>query len=60
LFGAQGVTKSGVAKRLYLSGRTVEAQARRVFAKLDIPQREDGHRRMPAVLSHVSATRPRD
>jgi DNA-binding NarL/FixJ family response regulator len=52
---AQGLTNVGIAKRLYLSERTVEAHVRHVLLKLDIPEGEDAHRRVLAVLTHVSA-----
>jgi DNA-binding NarL/FixJ family response regulator len=57
---AEGLTNSGIAKRLYLSERTIEAHVRHVLAKLDIAEGEDGHRRVLAVLAHVSATQPSD
>jgi DNA-binding NarL/FixJ family response regulator len=53
---AEGLTNTGIAKRLYLSERTVEAHVRHVLLKLSIPDSEDGHRRVLAVLTHVSAT----
>ena len=52
---AEGLTNSGIASRLVLSERTVEAHVRHVLMKLDIPEREDGHRRVLAVLSHLRA-----
>lgn len=52
---AQGLTNAGIAKRLYVSERTVEAHVRHVLTKLDLPQGEDGHRRVLAVLAHLSA-----
>jgi DNA-binding NarL/FixJ family response regulator len=52
---AEGLTNTGIARRLTLSERTVEAHVRHVLLKLDIPQGEDGHRRVLAVLAHLGA-----
>jgi DNA-binding NarL/FixJ family response regulator len=54
---AEGLTNSGIARRLVVSERTIEAHVRHVLSKLDIPQSEDGHRRVLAVLAHLSAAR---
>jgi DNA-binding NarL/FixJ family response regulator len=56
---AEGLTNTGIAKRLVVSDRTVEAHIRHVMLKLGIPQTEDGHRRVLAVLAHLSAARER-
>ena len=53
---AQGLTNAGIAKRLYLSERTVEAHVRHLLMKLDIPESDDAHRRVLAVLAHLTAT----
>ena len=53
---AQGLTNAGIAKRFYLSERTVEAHVRHVLMKLNIPEGGDAHRRVLAVLAHLGST----
>jgi hypothetical protein len=53
---AEGLTNGGIAKRLYVSERTLEAHVRHVFTKMALPETEDGHRRVLAVLTHLSAS----
>ena len=50
---AEGLTNTGIAHRLVLSDRTVEAHIRHVLLKLDIPDSDEGHRRVLAVLTHL-------
>lgn len=56
---AEGLTNTGIANRLVLSARTVEAHVGHVLAKLDIDDSDDSHRRVLAVLSHLRAARRR-
>ena len=51
---AQGLTNTGIANRLVVSERTVEAHVRHILTKLDIPESEDGHRRVLAVLAYLN------
>ncbi|MGD9998212.1 MAG: response regulator transcription factor [Ilumatobacteraceae bacterium] len=52
---AEGLTNSGIARRLVVSERTVEAHVRRIFTKLDIAETEDAHRRVTAVLTYLDS-----
>lgn len=53
---AEGLTNVGIASKLVLSSRTVEAHVGHVLAKLAIPETNDAHRRVLAVLSYLRAT----
>jgi DNA-binding NarL/FixJ family response regulator len=55
---AEGLTNSGIAKRLFLTVNTVETHVRNVLMKLDVPGIEDGHRRVLAVLAYLRCAQP--
>jgi DNA-binding NarL/FixJ family response regulator len=55
---AEGLTNSGIARRLVLTERTVEGHVRSVLMKLDLPASEDAHRRVLAVIAYLRAGEP--
>lgn len=53
---AEGLTNSGIARRLVLTERTVEGHVRGVLMKLDLPDGADAHRRVLAVIAYLRST----
>lgn len=52
---AEGHSNQGIAAQLVLSGKTVESHVRQIFAKLDLPDSGEQHRRVLAVLRFLRA-----
>jgi DNA-binding NarL/FixJ family response regulator len=52
---AEGRTNSGIAKRLWLTEKTVETHIRTILMKLGLQPAADDHRRVLAVLTYLRA-----
>ena len=50
---AEGMSNSAIARRLFVTERTVEAHTTQIFAKLDLAVAPDSHRRVLAVLAFL-------
>jgi serine/threonine-protein kinase PknK len=52
---AEGRSNAGIAHRLWITEGTVEKHVRSVLTKLDLPETEDDHRRILAVLTFLES-----
>ena len=50
---AEGRTNGGIARRLWLTEKTVETHVRTILMKLGLPAGEDDNRRVLAVLAYL-------
>jgi DNA-binding NarL/FixJ family response regulator len=55
---AEGRTNAGIAKRLWLTEKTVETHVRSILGKLDLPPGTDNHRRVLAVVTYLRTAPP--
>jgi DNA-binding NarL/FixJ family response regulator len=53
---AEGLSNRGIARRLVVTERTVEAHVKQIFTKLDLKADIDSHRRVLAVLAFLRGT----
>jgi DNA-binding NarL/FixJ family response regulator len=53
---AEGLNNEAIARRLFITDRTVESHVARVMQKLDIDHDGEGHRRVLAVLAYLRLT----
>jgi serine/threonine-protein kinase PknK len=51
---AEGRTNMGIARRLWLTDRTVETHIGSILAKLGLANSDDDHRRVLAVVLYLS------
>jgi DNA-binding NarL/FixJ family response regulator len=52
---AEGRSNSGIARRLWVTEGTVEKHVRSIMAKLRLPETDDDHRRVLAVVTFLEA-----
>jgi DNA-binding NarL/FixJ family response regulator len=52
---AEGWTNVGIARRLWLTERTVETHVRSIMLKLGLVTDDEAHRRVLAVLAYLGA-----
>ncbi len=52
---AEGRSNAGIGRRLWVTEGTVEKHVRSILAKLDLPETDDDHRRVRAVITYLDA-----
>lgn len=52
---AEGLSNSGIGRRLWVTEGTVEKHVRSILTKLNLPETGDDHRRVRAVITYLEA-----
>jgi DNA-binding NarL/FixJ family response regulator len=52
---AEGRSNAGIARRLWVTEGTVEKHVRHILAKLTLPETDDDHRRVLAVITYLES-----
>ncbi|MEU0965304.1 response regulator transcription factor [Streptomyces sp. NPDC005917] len=52
---AEGRSNAGIGRRLWVTEGTVEKHVRSILAKLDLPETDDDHRRVRAVITFLES-----
>ncbi|MGH3961283.1 response regulator [Mycobacterium sp.] len=52
---AEGRSNAGIARRLWVTEGTVEKHVRSILTKLDLPETDDDHRRVRAVITFLES-----
>jgi serine/threonine-protein kinase PknK len=52
---AEGRSNAGIGRRLWVTEGTVEKHVRSILAKLQLPETDDDHRRVLAVVTFLEA-----
>jgi len=52
---AEGRSNAGIARRLWVTEGTVEKHVRSILSKLSLPETDDDHRRVLAVVTFLEA-----
>jgi DNA-binding NarL/FixJ family response regulator len=50
---AEGRSNVGIARQIFVSEGTVEKHVRSILTKLDLPEQDDDHRRVLAVVTFL-------
>jgi DNA-binding NarL/FixJ family response regulator len=52
---AEGRSNAGIGRRLWVTEGTVEKHVRSILLKLQVPETDDDHRRVRAVITYLEA-----